>query len=162
MKPKEQSSSGVSRRMRELRTVAGMTQREVAEHLGIQRSTYAYYETGAIEPSLPLLQRLADEYRVSVGYLLGYETTASTLPLHQAAHSPLEGAELMAECTREERRFLSMLRRMNSAQVKELEDFCLNTLSAIIADELALGNMERHIHTAEELLPTELRAKSEE
>ena len=159
MKPKVQSPSAVSQRLRELRTVAGMTQREVAEHLGVERSTYAYYETGAIEPSLPLLQRLAAEYRVSVEYLLGHETIASALPLHQAAYNPLEGAELMAECTREERRFLSLLRRMNDAQVKELEDFCLHTLSATIADELSLGDLEQHIHTVEELLPEELRAK---
>lgn len=162
MKPKEQSPSSVSRRLRELRTVAGMTQREVAEHLGIQRSTYAYYETGAIEPSLPLLQSLAAEYRVSVGYLLGHETTASTLPLHQAAHNPLEGAELMAECTREERRFLSMLRRMNNAQVKELDEFCLNILSATLAEELSSQDFEQHIHTVEELLPAELRTKAED
>ncbi len=161
MKPKTHAPSAVSQRLRALRTAAGMTQQEVAEHLDIQRSTYAYYETGATEPSLPLLQRVAAEYRVTVEYLLGHDAIATTLPLHQDRRNPLEGAELMSECTREERRFLSMFRRMNDAQVKELQEFCLNTLSATITDELALDGIEQHIHTVDELLPEEMRRTKE-
>ena len=52
MKP---TPSLFSTRLRELRTAAKMTQQEIADHLGIQRSNYAYYETGAIEPSLAIL-----------------------------------------------------------------------------------------------------------
>ena len=161
MKPKVKTASIVSQRLRELRATAGMTQREVAEHLDLQRSTYAYYETGAIEPSLPVLQRIAAEYRVTVGYILGNESTATSLPLHQAANDPLEGAQLMRECTREERRFLSMLRRMDDTQRKDLQDFCLKTLAESILEEFSLEGMEQHIHTVDALLPEELRQSKE-
>ncbi len=153
MKPKDRDPSAVSQRLRELRTAAGMTQKEVAEHLGLQRSTYAYYETGATDPSLPVLQRVAAEYRVTLGYLLGHEETPVTLALHQGAHNPLESAELMSECTRDERRFLSLLRRMNKDQVKKLEDFCLKTLSSTISEELVPEDFEQHVHTMDKLIP---------
>lgn len=161
MRPKDQTSSAVSQRLRELRTAAGMTQKEVAEHLGIQRSTYAYYETGATQPSLPILQQVATEYRVTLGYLLGNEEVATTLPFRQDTHNPLEGAELMNECTRDERRFLSLLRRMNKAQVKEVEEFCVNTLTSTISEELTPEGLEQHIHTVEELTTDEMYTTEE-
>ena len=162
MKPRGESTSIVSQRLRELRTTAGMTQQEVAEHLDLQRSTYAYYETGAIEPSLPVLQRIAAEYRVTVGYILGNEDIVTSLPLHQAANDPLEGAQLLRECTREERRFLSLLRRMNDEQLKDLQDFCLKALAEKVCEEIALEGLEQHIHTVDALLPEELRQNKEE
>ena len=157
MKPKEKSCSIVSQRLRELRTTAGMTQQEVAEHLDLQRSTYAYYETGAIEPSLPVLQRIATEYRVTVGYILGNDDVVTTMPLHQNVHDPLEGAQLMRECTREERRFLSLLRRMNNKQLDDLHEFCLKALADTVSDELTLEGLEQHIHTVDALLPDDMR-----
>lgn len=57
-------------RLKYLRAQSDLTQREVAEALFVDRSTYAYYETGKTEPrigSLPILSRL---FSVSVDDLL--------------------------------------------------------------------------------------------
>ena len=50
-----------------------MTQREVAEALGIHSVTYLHYEKGQHEPPLALLADMAKFYGETVDYLLGIE-----------------------------------------------------------------------------------------
>jgi len=47
-----------------------MTQAEVAEKLGVDRSTYGKYETGQSEPNFETLQKLADIFSTSMADLL--------------------------------------------------------------------------------------------
>lgn len=54
-----------------LRTQKGVTQKEVAETLGINRTTYVKYENGSSEPDNKMLFALSDYYDVSIDYLLG-------------------------------------------------------------------------------------------
>ena len=46
------------------------SQKQVADMLGIERSTYTKYESGASEPSIALLKRLKQIYGVSYDELL--------------------------------------------------------------------------------------------
>ena len=48
-----------------------MTQQETATAIGIAQTTYAGYETGRHEPSIEILIRLADIYKVSMDYITG-------------------------------------------------------------------------------------------
>lgn len=48
-----------------------MTQAEVADCLGVQRSTYSRYEEGANRPSFHIIIKLADLYHISADELLG-------------------------------------------------------------------------------------------
>lgn len=57
-------------RLRELRIESGMLQKEVAEKLNMERSTYVRYESGAYEPRIDLLCAMADLFNVSIDYLL--------------------------------------------------------------------------------------------
>ena len=59
--------------LRSLRGYNVVRQKEVAEALHIDRSTYAYYETGATQPSLSILVKLALLYDVTTDFLLGYQ-----------------------------------------------------------------------------------------
>ena len=59
-------------RLKELRALKNMTQKEVAEALGVDRTTYAKYETGGSEPSFEILKRIALFYDVSCEYLLDF------------------------------------------------------------------------------------------
>ena len=61
----------LAKRLKELRTERGLTQREVAEALGIHSVTYLHYEKGQHEPPLALLADMAKFFDVSVDYLLG-------------------------------------------------------------------------------------------
>ena len=57
--------------LRILRKREKMTQAEVAAKLGVDRSTYAKYETGQSEPNFEIAQLLAEMFGVSVDFLIG-------------------------------------------------------------------------------------------
>ncbi|MCL2461372.1 MAG: helix-turn-helix domain-containing protein [Defluviitaleaceae bacterium] len=61
----------LSERLKECRKAKGVTQKAVAEFLGIAATSYQKYELSAREPSLEFLGKLADYFGVSVDYLLG-------------------------------------------------------------------------------------------
>lgn len=54
-----------------LRKEKKMIQREVADKLGIARTTYSGYENGSRNPDNDTLQKLADFYGCTIDYLLG-------------------------------------------------------------------------------------------
>ncbi|UQD52341.1 XRE family transcriptional regulator [Bacillus methanolicus] len=58
-------------RLRELRKKHKLTQKDVAEILGISESAYGYYEQGRNEPSITTIKLLAKKYNVSPAYILG-------------------------------------------------------------------------------------------
>lgn len=57
--------------LKELRLKKKLLQKDVADYLGVNRTTYVKYETGASQPDNDTLSRLADFFGVSVDYLLG-------------------------------------------------------------------------------------------
>lgn len=57
--------------IRSLRIDKGLTQKQVAEVLGISQNTYSQYEIGVLNYPVDALMKLADFYGVSVDYLLG-------------------------------------------------------------------------------------------
>ena len=59
------------KRIRELREDHDLTQREVAEMLGMSQTGYSKYETGTNDIPTAGLIKLADFYKTSVDYLLG-------------------------------------------------------------------------------------------
>lgn len=58
-------------RLRELRLERGLTQKEVANALGVNSVTYLHYEKEQREPPLKLLADMARFYGVTVDYLIG-------------------------------------------------------------------------------------------
>ncbi len=58
-------------RLKELRKEVNLTQSEVAEELGLGRSTYSNYEQGTRFPDKETLINLSHFYEVSIDYLLG-------------------------------------------------------------------------------------------
>jgi len=60
-------------RLRELRDSKKMTQKQLAERLGLTKSVISAYETSMRYPSYDVLVRIASIFRVSTDYLLGME-----------------------------------------------------------------------------------------
>ena len=58
-------------RLKELRRESGATQRQIAEYLGLKQQTYSRYETGRLQPSLPVMEKLSNYYKTSVDYIMG-------------------------------------------------------------------------------------------
>ena len=63
----------LGKRLKELREESGLTQKQVAEKLGVNSVTYLHYEKAQREPPLALLADMAAVFAVSVDYLLGLE-----------------------------------------------------------------------------------------
>lgn len=77
-------------KLRNLRREHKVSQKELAEILGISQQTVASWETGRTEPSNEFLRDIADVFNVSVDSLLGRENlTLSSIP--QEETSLLEG-----------------------------------------------------------------------
>ena len=59
------------KRIRDLREDRDMTQRQIADMLGMSQTGYSKYETGENDIPTAILIKLADYYKTSVDYLLG-------------------------------------------------------------------------------------------
>ena len=86
-----------------------LTQKDVAQFLGVDRSTYNKYETGDSEPTFDTICRLADFFDVSVEYLMGRS------PIKKAPTS-----EEVNALTPKQREIIDMMERMTSQQQDEL------------------------------------------
>ena len=56
----------LSETLKSLRAQNGYTQQNIADFLGIERSTYSYYETGKTQPSTAILARLSCLFHVGL------------------------------------------------------------------------------------------------
>lgn len=59
--------------LREVRLMRGLTQQEVADALGVAKSTYNMYESGKREPDVVKIRKLAKILNVTGDVLLGLE-----------------------------------------------------------------------------------------
>ncbi len=108
--------------LREERKRARATQRQIAEYLGVDRSTYTYYETGKLRVPIDVLSRLAAYYDVPVSiffsepnrridfYSGGASEKLSANKQTGAAAADGNGAQQQRLLTFEERQLLSQLR----------------------------------------------------
>lgn len=60
-------------RIKELREEKGLSQKQLAEAIGLKHQTISHYENGRLEPNLETIEKLCNYFDVSAGYLLGIE-----------------------------------------------------------------------------------------
>ncbi len=60
-------------RIRELRMAHGLNQVELAKKLSVRKQTVSNWENSNIQPSVDMLERIADCFSVTTDYLLGRE-----------------------------------------------------------------------------------------
>lgn len=58
-------------RLVDLRKEKKLTQKVMAERMGMSRGGYSLYESGHRQPTIDALERIADIFHVSTDYLLG-------------------------------------------------------------------------------------------
>ena len=56
--------------IKEYRELNKMTQKDIAEILGVEPATISKYEAGTIEPSIESLKRLAETFNITVDELI--------------------------------------------------------------------------------------------
>ena len=60
----------------------GLSQKDVAEKIGVAKSTYSLYESGNREPNVQTIKKIANVLDVSADELLGIDTGSTTIAAH--------------------------------------------------------------------------------
>ena len=68
--------------LRNARIKTGLSQKDVAEKIGVAKSTYSLYESGKREPNVDTIKKLSYVLSVSADLLLGIEEEPTTLAAH--------------------------------------------------------------------------------
>ncbi|MBQ9481695.1 MAG: helix-turn-helix transcriptional regulator [Clostridia bacterium] len=105
-------------RLHELRTLKGLTQKQLAEKIGVMNYTIGNWEQGRVEPDIANLISLADAFECSVDYLIGRENEFGNIIINgDLSESEKECVGLFAALTDEKKRILlSVMRDMVSAE----------------------------------------------
>lgn len=74
--------------LKELRTSHGMTQSQLAELLGVAKSTVSMYENGRREPSFETAEAIADIFNIDLNVLVGSKTNDSILSISNVISLP--------------------------------------------------------------------------
>lgn len=65
--------------LRTLRAESGVTQKQLADAVGVSQQSINKYENHNIEPDVETLIRIADFFHISVDYLIGHATPSTEL-----------------------------------------------------------------------------------
>lgn len=87
-------------KLKELRKQKELSQKEIAEIIGVERNTYGNYEIERSEPSISMLTKLADYFDVSIDYLVGRA-------------DELDRVIIEHNITSDERQMLQLYRKLN-------------------------------------------------
>ena len=88
-------------KLKTLRVNNQLTRKQVAELVGVSVSTIGLYESNERLPSIPVLVKLASQYKTSVDYLLNIDTSnKSVLSLDGLTDKQIKALKMTAECFR--------------------------------------------------------------
>ena len=82
----------------------GLSQKEVAEGIGVAKSTYSLYESGNREPNVQTIKKIADILNTSADELLGINEEPQTIAAH------FDGDEYTEEELNEIRQFANFVK----------------------------------------------------
>lgn len=114
----------LSEQLKIIRKANKFTQQGLADAIGIERSTYASYETGRNKPDVNLLSKIAKVFDVSSDFILEIDTTVplnmEDIPVNYKKKS---GNKLVSTLSKEEKSVLAKYRLLSDNKKTELVDF---------------------------------------
>lgn len=90
--------------LKEARIKKGLSQKEVADNIGVAKSTYSLYESGNREPNVQTIKKIADFLNISADELLGLNDQPTTLAAH------FDGAEYTEDELEEIKNFAAFVK----------------------------------------------------
>lgn len=111
--PKE-SPNAIGIKLRHCRSNCKLSQQQVADVLGIHRTTYSYYELGRSEPDLDTLVKLAHIFRVPPSSLLPSEKEDAVLK-----EKDLDDVNPIYSLTKDEQNLLISFRLLSDSDKAE-------------------------------------------
>ena len=111
-------------RLRAIRKEHGLTQQNIADVLGVDRTTYTVYEGGSITPSPATLVKLSQIYNVTVGYLIGVEENHPQLRKipDEKQEKKLLSSDPISLLKKEEKELLLYFRVLSDAEKHKIID----------------------------------------
>lgn len=94
MKKDNYSTQFLKQRLKDLRKINNLTQGDVANMIGLPRSTYSGYEKGTREAGYEVLIKLANLFDVSIDYLLGITEKKTTYQIEKNVYKVLYSNDL--------------------------------------------------------------------
>lgn len=114
----------LSEQLKIIRKANKFTQQGLADAIGIERSTYASYETGRNKPDVILLSKIAKVFNVSSDFILEIDTT---VPLNvedvPVQYKKKSDNKLVSTLSKEEKSVLAKYRLLSDNKKTELVDF---------------------------------------
>lgn len=77
----EEMSKVIAQHLKDARKKQGLTQAELAEHLGVTREAVAAYESGRVRLMDDIIIRFASALKVSTDEILGYKQASLDVPI---------------------------------------------------------------------------------
>lgn len=110
-------------RLKALRKENSFTQKQIADILGVDRSTYAYYELARTRPDIDSLVVLAQIFKVSTDYLLlgGDKATGGAVNENGSEYVRSEFSfNHLADLSKDERELILYYRMLNNNSKNEI------------------------------------------
>ncbi len=108
-------------KIRILRKQNGLTQQQVADVLGVSRSTYCNYESGARSIKSDVIEQLIDFYGVSWDAF--YKKVSEELLNDEEYYEGQTDTTYLSQLSKKEKDLIVSFRRMNKTQKKSVETF---------------------------------------
>lgn len=106
-----------------LRSEAGLKQEEMAQKLGVSKSTIGMWETGKRLPSPELYEQVADYFNVDIDYLYGRSEIRQRVHYDQDGTAYVPVKYTGAELRKDEKELLSYYNQLNdTGKAKALVD----------------------------------------
>lgn len=99
-------------RIKQLRGENKLSQRALAQKIGVSAKAVNFWESGKVEPSARSICALADEFACTCDFLLGRE-------------DDLGNVNVMKELSEAERQWLGLLQKLTARQQEELMNYAL-------------------------------------
>lgn len=114
----------ISDRLRQIRKEHKLTQQNIADVLGVDRTTYTVYELGTTTPSAATLVKLSQIYNVTVGYLLGVEENNPLLKkeTYFDKNERILNGDPLALLKKDEKELLLYFRILSSEEKKKITE----------------------------------------
>jgi len=110
----------LSEQLKQIRKANGFTQQSLADAVGIERSTYASYETGRNKPDVLLLKRIANVFGVSSDFILEIDTSKNLNMSDVNVSYGKNGSQLVSTLSKKEKAVLAKFRLLSEDKKEEL------------------------------------------
>lgn len=112
----------VSESLRKIRKAHKLTQQDIANVLGVDRTTYTLYETGSTNPPIETLEKLSNIYNATIGYILGKEESNHAERLKKTELVSEGDVDPIALLSKDERRLLLSYRVLSEEKKEQLRN----------------------------------------